>query len=104
MASKQKNTTSNSLQGLIITGTVAERTRRLVPYNNPTTEIVTYHLVDDNSKKYYVDDYAPSSYFDIGDFISVPVYVKSYQRKNGGLSYTLNIQKNEATLSKGERF
>lgn len=104
MASKQKNSASNSLQGLVVIGTVEERTRRLVPYNNPTTEIVTYHLVDNASKKYYVDDYAPDSYFDIGDFITVPVYVKSYQRKNGGLSYTLNIQKGDVAFSKGEHF
>ena len=88
--------------GLSISGTVIERTRRHVPKDNPTTEIVTYTLSDVNDRKYYVDDYVPSSYHEIGDSVSLPVYVKPYIKKNSEPAYNLCIQKKPS--SRGEHF
>ena len=88
--------------GLYLSGTVVDRTRRFVPKDNPVTEIVTYILSDNGDRKYYVDDYAPSSYLDLGVFVSVPVYVKPYMKKNKDISYNLCIQKK--TALQGEHF
>ena len=88
--------------GLYLSGTVIDRTRRRVPKNNPTTEIVTYTLSDNNERKYYVDDYAPSEYHDIGSFVSLPVYVKPYLKKNNDVSYNLCVQKQSP--GRGEHF
>lgn len=88
--------------GLSFSGTVIDRTRRHVPKDNPTTEIVTYTIGDGNERKYYVDDYAPSSYHEIGENVSFPVYVKPYIKKNGEPSYNLCIQKKPS--SRGEHF
>ncbi len=88
--------------GLFLIGTVVDRTRRHVPKDNPTTEIVTYTVSDENNRKYYVDDYAPESYHELGTHISVPVYVKPYTKRNKDVSYNLCIQK-EAS-AKGEHF
>ena len=88
--------------GLSLTGIVVDRTRRMVPRDNPTTEIVTYTVQDGYNRKYYVDDYAPEDYHDINSTICCPVYVKAYNRKNGEPSYTLNIQKPD--VSRGEHF
>ena len=62
----QRNTKTNSsniMHGLSLCRTVIDRTRRMVPRDNPTMEIVTYTIQDE------------------------------YNRKNGDPSYTLNIQK-----------
>ncbi|MBR1440773.1 MAG: hypothetical protein IJ589_06070 [Lachnospiraceae bacterium] len=102
-------TNSNSMEqsvklsyGLFLSGTVIDRTRRRVPKDNPTTEIVTYTLSDDNEKKYFVDDYAPDHYYNLGAYVSLPVYVKPYQKKNHDISYNLCVQKQASSL--GEHF
>lgn len=92
-----------SYSGLYLFGTVVDRTRRLVPKDNPTTEIVTYTAQTNQNTKIFIDEYAPSSYYDIGADISVPVYVKTYERKNGEAAYTLMIQ-HENILTRGEHF
>ena len=97
-----KNVSLPKTYGLFLNGTVVDRTRRHVPKDNPTTEIVTYTVSDENNRKYYVDDYAPESYYDLGAYISVPVYVKPYTKKNKDVSYNLCIQKE--TSAKGEHF
>ncbi len=91
------------LGGLILVGTVIDRTRRMVPRDNPTTMIVTYTLDDGMGRRYLVDDYAPADFFDVGMYITVPVYVKVYMKRNKELAYTLNIQK-EFVSDKGEHF
>lgn len=88
--------------GLYLNGTVVDRTRRYVPKDNPVTEIVTYTISDDNNHKFYVDDYAPSGYQELGAYISVPVYVKPYTKKNKDISYNLCILKESVT--QGEHF
>ena len=97
--SKQASNTSN---GLSLSGTVIDRTRRMVPHNNPKTQIVTYTIQDGLNRKFYVDDYAPDGYHDIESYVCFPVYIKAYNRKNGEPSYTLNIQKSD--FGRGERF
>ena len=91
------------LGGLVLMGTVIERTRRMVPKDNPTTLIVTYTVDDGMGRKHYVDDYAPKSYFDVGMNITVPVYIKAYTKRNKEPAYTINIQK-EIVSERGERF
>ena len=91
-----------SPDGLILSGKVTARSRRNVPANDPKTEIVTYVVQDEAERKYYVDDYAPESYHELGTHISVPVYVKPYTKRNKDVSYNLCIQK-EAS-AKGEHF
>ncbi len=88
--------------GLSLSGTVTDRVRRMVPHNNPNTEIVTYTIQDSGNRKFYVDDYSPNGYHSIGDIVSLPIYVKAYIRKNGDPSYTLNVQKMDN--ARGEHF
>ena len=105
MSQRNNNTNStaiNATHGLSLSGTVIDRTRRMVPHNNPTTEIVTYTIQDGYNRKFYVDDYAPTCYHDLDSTICFPVYIKPYNRKNGEPSYTLNIQKTDST--RGEHF
>ena len=97
------NTATNpSMLGLFLSGTVIDRTRRMVPRDNPTTEIVTYTVQDNCNRRFYVDDYSPDDYHDINTNICLPVYIKAYSRKNGEPSYTLNVQKSES--GRGEHF
>ena len=93
----------SQLGGLVLMGTVIDRTRRMVPKDNPTTLIVTYTVDDGMGRKYFVDDYAPKSYFDVGIHITVPVYVKAYIKRNKEPAYTINVQK-EIVSERGERF
>ena len=95
-------TNSNSVHGLSLSGTVIDRTRRMVPHDNPTTEIVTYTIQDGYNRKFFVDDYAPTGYHEINSSVCFPVYIKAYNRKNGEPSYTLNIQKMDTV--RGEHF
>ena len=104
---RRKTTSSEDsivhLSGLLIRGIVKERTRRHVPFDNPTTEIVTYTISDENDRRYYVDDFAPSSYYSVGENVESNVYVRPYRKRNGDLSYTLCIQKDFHAI-KGESF
>jgi hypothetical protein len=63
--------------GLCLSGTISQRTKRLVPANNPTTEIVTYTVTDDDGHLHYVDDYSPSEYHNIGDKVHIPIFIKA---------------------------
>ena len=92
----QKNT------GLYLAGTVTDRKRRMVPRNDPKTEVVTYTFTDNNGKRYFVDDYAPDSYYETNEYAEIPVRVKAYRKSNGDISYTLSIQKE--FQSEGESF
>ena len=97
-----KNLHDPNISGLCLIGTVVHRVRRMVPKNNPTTQIVTYTIQDSASRKFYVDDYAPDDYYEIGEFVTLQIYIKTYIRKNGESSFTLNVQKDDN--SKGEPF
>ena len=91
--------------GLYVIGSIVNRTRRYITTNaNPNTEIVTYTVLDDHDHRYYVDDFAPSSYFELSESDTLPVYIKPYKKKNGDASYTLCIQKNYHPITKGETF
>ena len=91
--------------GLFVTGIVANRTRRYIPTrNNANTEVVTYTITDEHEHRYFVDDFAPSSYYDVSSPVTLSVYVKPYLKKNGDASYTLYVQKDYLPLTKGEAF
>ena len=106
--------TDQQITGLYIAGTIQERTRRMVPADHPTTEIVTYTVIDQNDKRYYIDDYAPDSYYiddyapdsyhEVGDYAVIPVFIKPFRKKNGDPSYSLSVQKAYRHHSKGESF
>jgi hypothetical protein len=108
MAPRRKNDSADTLvsnPGLYITGTIANRTRRYISTrNNPNTEVVTYTITDEHEHRYFVDDFAPSSYYDISSPVTLPVYVKPYLKKNGDASYILCVQKNYLPITKGETF
>ena len=74
----------------------------MIPRDNPITEIVTYTIQDNCNRKFYVDDYAPCGYYDIGFNVCLPVYIKAYSRRYGDPSYILNVQKTGAAY--GEHF
>ena len=99
---KRGSKASINICGLSLSGTIVDRTKRMVPRDNPTTEIVTYTVQDDNNHRFYVDDFSPEGYHDLNSSVCFPVYIKPYRRKNGDLSYTLNIQK--AEIVRGDHF
>lgn len=104
MNKRSTKPTGNPMSGLSISGIIIDRTRRMVPRDNPTTEIVTYTVQDSYNRKFYVDDYAPDDYHEVESSVCLPVYIKAYNKKNGEPSYTLNVQKSEATAIRGEHF
>ena len=62
-ATRKANVSTESdgmISGLCLSGTICKRTKRIVPVDNPTTEIVTYVVADNNERYYYVDDYSPT--------------------------------------------
>ena len=106
-APKQEEVTpppeTEELMGLYLAGTVVDRSRRMVPRENPVTEIITYTLETPDRRRYYVDDFAPTGYHDRGEYIVVPIYVKPYRKKNNDLAYTLCVLK-EYQNKQGESF
>lgn len=90
--------------GLLLYGSVSQRSKRTVPVNNSTIEVVTYLVVDNIGRFYYIDDYSPNQYYEVGQLIQVAVYVKPYRKKNGELSYSLNFLKPYHPSTKGEIF
>jgi len=95
---------SSRLDGLCINGKIKQRTKRSVPVDNPTTEIVTYVVADDNDRLYYVDDFSPKQYYEIGEIVHLPIYVKPYRKKSGDLACSLNVLKPFQPSTKGIAF
>ena len=59
---------------------------------------------DDSGRKNYVEDFAPTGYHDLGEYVTFHVYVKAYVKKNREASYTLNILKENVSDRGGEPF
>jgi len=76
-----------SIDGLIIKGYVAGRTRRNVGDKN--IELVTYKI-SAGADIYFIKDWAPKHYFPVGKPVELPVRIKPYQT-NGRvrLDYTI---------------
>ena len=107
-SSSQYESTSTptvSGSGILLVGTVIQRSKRSIPEDNPTTEIVTYTITDDNDRHFFVDDYAPESYYDMNARVCIPIYIKPYKKKTGEASYSLNVLKPfRPTVTKGTIF
>ena len=93
---------TSSYSGRFLFGTVSDRTLRYVPKDHPTTEIVTYTVQSSHDTHYFVDHFAPDSYYNIGADVCFPVYIKTYKRRNGDPAYTLMLQQDETV--RGECF
>ena len=91
--------------GMYVVGKITNRTRRYITTSsNPNTEIVTYTIIDDHERRYFIDDFAPLSYYEVSSPVTLSVYVKPFVKRNGDASYTLCIQKNYHPITKGEAF
>ncbi len=49
-------------------------------------------MMDSSSSRYYVDEYAPDEYHEIGDNIIIPVYVKTFKKNNGEIGHSFAVQ------------
>jgi hypothetical protein len=86
---KTKETTPLSpIEGLILRGSVAGRLRRKVGEKN--TDLITYKIFADG-KAYFVKDWAPKNYFNVGSLVELPITIKTFQ-KNGNIliDYTIS--------------
>jgi len=105
--SKVETNTDNSIPfGLIVHGIILKRTRRYIETKNgEQAEIVSYVIGGgEDKRKIIVDDYSPTEYYNVNTLVSIPVYVKPFPKKAGGLSYTLNVQKEFNYVTVGEEF
>ena len=93
------------LSGLYVFGQIADRTKRTIPTrDNGTAEIVTYTVRDVNGRNYYVDEYDPEVYNDLGAIVEIPVYVKTFKKRNGDIGYSFSVQQQQGSSSRGVRF
>ena len=91
--------------GLYIFGEITDRTRRTIPTRDSSTaEIVTYTVQDTVGHRYYVDEYSPEVYTDIGAMVEIPVYVKTFKKRNGDIGHSICVQQQLNSSSRGERF
>ena len=74
-------TITNKPNGIYFCGTVSQRRRRKVPKDNPTDTVVTYEFSDETSRSFYVDDYNPDEYYEVGQYVELPVRIKAYMHK-----------------------
>ena len=90
--------------GLWVRGTVQGRVRKYITdRSGKRVEVVTYTIQAD-SRRYYVEEYEPSDYYDVDSFAEMPVYIKPYIKKAGGASYTLGVLKDHYESNRGEAF
>ena len=95
---------TSSLSGLYIFGQVIDRTRRNVTTrNNNTTEIVTYAVQDKNGRRYFIDVYTPTQYYEVGEEIVVPVYVKTFKKNSVDIGFSFCVQQ-QFVPNRGEHF
>jgi hypothetical protein len=75
------------LEGLVIKGSVAGRSRRIVGDKN--IELITYKIFAGN-KVFLIKDWSPKSYFPVGQSVELPISIKPFQ-KNGHVSLDYTI-------------
>ena len=93
--------------GIYVVGTISLRSKRSVPKDKPTHEVVTYLIKGDSGHSYYIDDFDPDSYYEIDEYVELPVYIKPYvNKKTGQLSYSMSVQKEKGSVNRiqGEVF
>ena len=94
----------SSLSGLFVFGQVVDRTRRSIQTRNGgSAEIVTYTVQDTNGRRYFVDEYTPPEYCEIGEFVELPVYVKTFKKNSGDIGYSFCVQQ-QFGPARGEHF
>lgn len=93
-----------NLSGLVLFGTVSDRIKKSIVVSGSAKEVVTYTVETNDSHSYYVDDFAPESYYALGEKVIIPVYVKPYTKKTGVPGYMLKMQKDSSFSIRGERF
>ena len=95
MARKTAKTSTNNSTGIYFSGVVSERRKRMVPKDNPQTEVVTYAFYDEENNQYYfIDDYAPEKYLEVGEYVNLPIRIKAYMHKGSGRpAYSMTIKK-----------
>ena len=64
-------------EGLVLRGSVAGRSRRNV--GDKKTELVTYKI-NAGTNMYFVKDWAPKQYYPVGEFVELPINIKSFQK------------------------
>ena len=92
------------LSGLYVFGQVIDRTRRTIKTRNDgQAEIVTYTVQDINGRRYFVDEYTPEQYCEIGESVELPVYVKTFKKNSGDIGYSFCVQQ-QFGPARGEHF
>ena len=92
------------LSGLYVFGQVIDRTRRTIKTRNDgQAEIVTYTVQDINGRRYFVDEYTPEQYCEIGEAVELPVYVKTFRKNSGDIGYSFCVQQ-QFGPARGEHF
>ena len=81
---------NSKLEGLIIRGSVTGRTRRIVGDKN--IELITYKILA-GENIFFIKDWAPKDYFEIGKSVELPISVKHYQI-NGRVRIDYTISNN----------
>ena len=98
-------TQAAQLSGLYVFGEVTDRTRRTVPTrDNSNAEIVTYTIQDTAGHRYFIDEYSPQRYNDIGTVVEIPVYVRTFKKRNGDVGHSFGVQQQLTISTRGERF
>ena len=107
MARQSSQKADQKQAGIYVIGTIALRSKRSVPKDNPTHEVVTYLIKSVSGHSYYIDDFDPDSYYETDEYVEMPVYIKPYvNKKTGQLSYSMSVQKEKASTNRihGEVF
>lgn len=95
-----------TFSGLFVFGDVVERTKRTLP--NTTTEVVTYTIQDNEGRRYFVDKYIQPSeqerYFERDSYVEIPVFVKTFRKRNGDIGYSFCVQQESRSHSRGVPF
>ena len=71
----------NTILGLLVRGSIVARTKKEIQAKNETVEVVTYTIATESTRRLYVEDYSPDSYFEIGENVELPVYVKAISKE-----------------------
>ena len=95
-----------TFSGLFVFGEVVDRTKRTIP--NTSTEVVTYTVQDNEGRRYYVDEYIQPNEqekcYDRGEYVEIPVFVKTFRKRNGDIGYSFCVQQESRSHTRGVPF
>ncbi len=91
-------------KGLYLIGTIANRSRKLIDDKGKKNEVIYYLIQTGSDEYYFVYDFEPKSYHEVGEEVSLPIISHPYIGRYNHLGVSYYVRKEKKRDLPGEFF